>query len=391
MSRDSSGNYTSPSTSFVTGTTISSSVMNGKLDDLGNEITNSLDRNGKGGMLARMRGVDGTTAAPAYSFTSETDIGFYRAGAGDVRFADGAADLLKISAAENRSLVGFKITTGGATIDAGGLTVTAGGATVTAGGLTVTAGGLSVVTGGTSSVGSTPAQGGVAGANTLEASGALSTTSGHSHAISTAAKTTTAGPNVVRLNVRTENSAAVTTWDQVRLGLSYDVDSVVGSGGSFYLSKTGARLAGGTAATATDPANALELTNGNLKLSGTAPNKDEGLSNTLTPANMVKAWANVTADGAGNVILNDGFNIASVSLSAGDLVVTIADDFANTTYTAIAQAFASASVRVYPTNKAVGSTTFGASQTNFGGGTWDDYNLGTSALTIDIHWVGRQA
>lgn len=53
MPRDSSGTYTpNPSTPFVTGTPIASSVANTRAADLATEITDSLSRSGKGGMLA---------------------------------------------------------------------------------------------------------------------------------------------------------------------------------------------------------------------------------------------------------------------------------------------------------------------------------------------------
>jgi hypothetical protein len=81
--RNSSGSYSTPNT-FVTGTTINTSQVNANFADLASEMTDSLDRSGKGGMLAALRGTDGTVAAPAYSWTSETGSGLYRIGAGDL-------------------------------------------------------------------------------------------------------------------------------------------------------------------------------------------------------------------------------------------------------------------------------------------------------------------
>jgi hypothetical protein len=53
MPRDSSGTYTaSPSSPFVTNTPISSSVANARSSDVATEITDSLSRTGKGGMLS---------------------------------------------------------------------------------------------------------------------------------------------------------------------------------------------------------------------------------------------------------------------------------------------------------------------------------------------------
>jgi hypothetical protein len=82
MSRDSNGAHSLPAGNPVSsGTTISSSVHNATTSDLSAEITDSLSRSGKGGMTAPLKGVDGSAAAPAVSFTSEPGTGLYRAGA----------------------------------------------------------------------------------------------------------------------------------------------------------------------------------------------------------------------------------------------------------------------------------------------------------------------
>lgn len=83
-SRNSSGTYSLPISPFVSGTTISSANMNAQFADIGSTLTASLDRNGNGGMLADLRGVDGTVTLPAYSFTNETGSGLYRIGAHDI-------------------------------------------------------------------------------------------------------------------------------------------------------------------------------------------------------------------------------------------------------------------------------------------------------------------
>jgi hypothetical protein len=55
--------------------------------DIAQALTDSLDRNGKGGMLAPMRTTDGTVAAPSHSFTNETGSGWFRHAAGELRAA----------------------------------------------------------------------------------------------------------------------------------------------------------------------------------------------------------------------------------------------------------------------------------------------------------------
>jgi hypothetical protein len=83
MPRNASGVYTLPAGNPVEpGTTIDSAWANDTLEDLANEITNSLSRTGAGGMLAPFRIADGTITGPGLSFLNETNTGLYRSGAG---------------------------------------------------------------------------------------------------------------------------------------------------------------------------------------------------------------------------------------------------------------------------------------------------------------------
>lgn len=77
--RNSSGTYALPAGNpAIPNTLITASQWNSNFNDLGNELTDSLSRGGKGGMLAPLRGLDGSQAAPAFSFTSETGTGLFR-------------------------------------------------------------------------------------------------------------------------------------------------------------------------------------------------------------------------------------------------------------------------------------------------------------------------
>lgn len=83
MSRASNGAYTLPTGNpVVTGTVISSNWANTTLSDLATEMTDSLDRSGKGGMLAPFGSVDGAVALPGMTFNSEPSSGLYRISAG---------------------------------------------------------------------------------------------------------------------------------------------------------------------------------------------------------------------------------------------------------------------------------------------------------------------
>ena len=98
MPRNGSGTYSLPAGNpVVSGTTIQASWANSTLADISTELTGSLARSGAGGMLGSLRGVDGTVSVPAFSFTSETTSGFYRAGTGDVRFAMAGADVYTVT------------------------------------------------------------------------------------------------------------------------------------------------------------------------------------------------------------------------------------------------------------------------------------------------------
>ena len=83
MPRNASGVYTLPAGNpVVPGTTIDAAWANDTLEDLANEVTNSLSRTGAGGMLAPFRLADGTITAPGVAWLNETNSGLYRSGAG---------------------------------------------------------------------------------------------------------------------------------------------------------------------------------------------------------------------------------------------------------------------------------------------------------------------
>jgi len=86
MPRNGSGTYSLPAGNPVTsGTLIEASWANTTLSDLASSMTDSLSRNGEGGMLAPLRFADGTVSAPGVAWTNETSSGFYRHNTGDMR------------------------------------------------------------------------------------------------------------------------------------------------------------------------------------------------------------------------------------------------------------------------------------------------------------------
>jgi hypothetical protein len=98
MPRNSSGTYSLPSGNPVVSNTLIQSVWaNNTCSDIGSAITDSLDRNGRGAMLAALKNIDGTQVAPALTFSSEGTLGIYRVGAGILGIAAGGALILSIA------------------------------------------------------------------------------------------------------------------------------------------------------------------------------------------------------------------------------------------------------------------------------------------------------
>ncbi len=86
MPRDPSGNYTLPAGNpVIAGTVILDSWANPTMADVAVEITNSLDRQGRGGMLAPFQNTNGSVLAPGITFTSEPSTGLYLSGTKDMR------------------------------------------------------------------------------------------------------------------------------------------------------------------------------------------------------------------------------------------------------------------------------------------------------------------
>src|SRR6478752_2602709 len=106
MPRNSSGNYSLPAANpVITGTTITSTWANTTLSDVASELTNSLDRQGRGGMLAPFKVADGSIAAPGISFSNEPSTGWYRPSTGIIGISVLGTNVATL-AAGGASLVG---------------------------------------------------------------------------------------------------------------------------------------------------------------------------------------------------------------------------------------------------------------------------------------------
>jgi hypothetical protein len=133
----------------------------------------------------------------------------------------------------------------------------------------------------------------------------------------------------------TNNPALTATGDGTGAGLvaqggatAPGVSSVAGASASYGLVGTGGTgsATGVRAVAGLSGGWALEVATGNQTFAGTAPAKtaDPG-AHALSAANICRAWGKFTTDGAAGVTNNDGYNIASVSLSGGThAVITFA-------------------------------------------------------------------
>lgn len=84
MPRNGSGSYSLPQAAFVAGTTISSASMNSDLSDIATALTGSLPRDGQAGMTGQLKIPDGSSIAPALTFSNETNTGFTRPAANQI-------------------------------------------------------------------------------------------------------------------------------------------------------------------------------------------------------------------------------------------------------------------------------------------------------------------
>ena len=104
---------------------------------------------------------------------------------------------------------------------------------------------------------------------------------------------------------------------------------------------------------------ALLCGTGNARFTGAQPAKtaDPGANGVLTPTNIVKAWGSFTIS-SGVVTFDDGYNVASISVGAVSMTVTLARAMANTTFAPTVNGrFASAAMAT-PEVETTSTTTF---------------------------------
>ncbi|MFW2232650.1 MULTISPECIES: hypothetical protein [Rhizobium] len=90
----STGVYSKPAgTTPSVGQVIDPAPWNALTTDLGNEITNSLPRDGSAPMIAPLKAASGTVSAPGVGFASVTQTGLYLKGGGLLGFAQNGVDM----------------------------------------------------------------------------------------------------------------------------------------------------------------------------------------------------------------------------------------------------------------------------------------------------------
>jgi hypothetical protein len=285
--RNSGGSYSLPAGNpVVTGTTITSTWANNTLNDIKTEITNSLDRQGRGGMSAPLQLASGTASAPGLTFSAEPTSGLYRAGAGDLRASVLTIPVLKLQTTLVSSLVPLTVTGRTTTTD---LTVTGQSDT-----LSISASAANMP--GLVSSGNGTGYGVLGGGGTTNGIGVLGIGGG-----TTGIGVSATGGSTTGIGLVAQGGASAGTGATL-LG---------GAGG------VGVIASAGTAATAAVPQDAIQASNGYISLDGVAaPNGigfgSHGISkNRIHPKNITQAWASVLV--GGSTAVEDSYGVASVS------------------------------------------------------------------------------
>jgi hypothetical protein len=281
MPRNTSGVYTLPSGNpVVPGTTIDAAWANDTMEDMANEITNSLSRTGAGGMLAPFRIADGLVTGPGLSFLNETNTGLYRSGAGSVWMSVLGVNTTQFSTTGLLIPSGKALTAQGNASVGGTFAVT--GATTLASTLAVT-GALSA-TGGV--LGNVTAASGTSTFNNVTINGNLDMDAGSAGTITNLPNPTNAGDAA--------NKAYVDAQDALRLAL------------------TGGTMTGVIAMS-------------NNKVTGVAtPTADQDAANKAYVDNVVQgidAKASCAAATTGNVTLSGTQTIDGYALAVGQRVL----------------------------------------------------------------------
>lgn len=275
MPRNSGGSYTLPAGNpVVTHTTITSSWANSTLTDIGSELTSSLDRSGRGAMLAPLPLANGSSALPALTFSAETASGLFRNASQDLEMSINGTVVQKwlstgITAPLGATLTQSQTNTVALVATGNG---TAAGATLTGG--SSNGSGITVIGGGTSGAG-------------INATGASSNGSG-----GVFSGGATAGTGVVATGTGASTGVVGTGGTTSGKGGYFEGGTPNGVGVHGNGTGTAAGVlaqAGGSSQTAIDA-------RGNTDYSS-APTGNSTLDRQQTPSNLIRASLRATYNG----------------------------------------------------------------------------------------------
>lgn len=292
--RNSSGTYSLPAGNpVVSGTAISSTVHNATMSDIATELTNSLDRGGRGAMTAPLQLASGTVALPGLTFSGDTDSGLYRVSANDVA----------ISAAATKSQ---EWTSSGTTIP-GTLAVT-GVTTLTGGVPSLSVSGNLTVDTTTLAVDATNNAVGIGDAtpdSTLDVESSAA-------AAGLVSVTNTSASGFSSMNFFNNSGS-------LQGGIGYGNGSASQYAGKLFIN-TGSDLSIGVAGSV------------GVTVNPTNPSSSTAFTNTITSKNIVKAWALVSTNGSGACTISAGFNVTGCSISGNQITVTMASAMSSASF-----------------------------------------------------------
>ena len=320
-SRNDAGTYSLPSGNpVVTNTKITSTWGNTTMGDVRTEITNSLDRNGRGAMLAPLKVPAGTAAEPSLTCSTDIDTGIYFPAANQISLqCNGAA--VQAWTTAGTAVTGTLTVTGSVTVSNGVIATRSSGGS--GGNFT---GGTGGGTGGVFTGGPGDNGVGISGTGSGVGWGASLTGGG-----STDGGVGGIGA-VIRGGIGGDGLTSEASYAGAGNGRGiYAAGKGTGMGVEAVggVTAVGGKFSNGTAASASARTNAIVLANGDLDMSGvTNPDSNVVILNRLTPKNIVKAWAQITSPST----LVDGFNITSVGCATSTVTVTIAQDMSSAGY-----------------------------------------------------------
>lgn len=303
--RNSGGTYSLPAGNpVVSGTTISSTTHNTTMSDVATAITDSLDRSGRGAMLAPLECTNGTVGAPSITFDSDTNTGIYRVGADELGITAGGVKQEGCTASGCTFPLVLTATAGSvvtqSTTDTTGGTFTGNG---TGRGILSTGGATSGC--GVRGIGGAPNGNGGELVGTGSGSGAVGT-GGATGAGGTFAGGATSGAGIVSSGTAGNSSGGSFTGQ----GSASGSDFTGGATGS------GVRAsAGGSPSADVNTRFGVDVVDGHIKLREGNPTSSTGFSNVITPTNTIKMIGNASSSG-GAYTVNAGFNLHDVTCSS---------------------------------------------------------------------------